>query len=467
MYKHLARIGLALYLAAFAIGAHATFPNVLGTYTGTSSAVDSGCSNPADDGPSSDPLTLVISQQNGSLISGTVGDPDSQFPTSGSVDAAGTIVMSFSGPDAQGGGTTSGVFTGTLSGNTLPITFSGANVGGDGCTFSGSATLTRSGNSTVSAAAPGSTATTPATLLTTVTAFAGLTNARVQDALPGTRARPKKIANGFMLEGDTGRAAGDGLSAIGVWGSYSHSGFDNDFAATAIDGQRDSGMFGADFSPWEDTVLGIAIGYEDNRTDTRFNQGHVDSTGYTISPYFGAVLSETWSIDLSMGYSDIGTDQYRTDPATTARVNSSFDSTRWFWSGNLNGTRYFGNWVLGGTLGWLYARDDQDAYTESNGTAIGKRTVKLGQWHIGGNLAYGWGDFEPFTSLSYERDYSMELLQVFSGPQPANDRDDLLLGAGVRYYNSNGITGSFEWNKRLLRDQVGEDTYTLSVRVDF
>ncbi len=467
MSRIIVSAGLCLGLLVLGLDAHATFPNVLGTYTGISNEVDSGCTNTLDNGPSSDQLTLVISQQNGSLISGTVGDPVNTIPASGTVDAAGLIVMAFSGPDAQTGGTTTGSFSGTLSGNTLPITFAGSNVGGDGCAFSGTATLTRTGGNTVSAAATGSTATTPATLLTTVTAFAGLTNARVQDALPGTRARPKRIANGFMLEGDTGRAAGDGLSAIGVWGSYSHSGFDNDFAATAFDGSRDTGMFGADFSPWEGTVLGIAVGYEDSRTDTRFNQGRVDSSGYTLSPYFGAVLSDTWSVDLSMGYSDINTDQQRRDPATGARISSSFDSTRWFWSGNLNGTRYFGNWVLGGNLGWLFARDDQDPYTESNGSAVSARTVRLGQWHVGGNLAYGWGDFEPYTRLTYERDYSMELLQVASGPQPANDRDDLLLGAGIRYYNDNGITGSFEWNKRLLRDQVGEDTYTLSVRMDF
>ena len=54
-----------------------------------------------------------------------------------------------------------------------------------------------------------------------------------------------------------------------------------------------------------------------------------------------------------------------------------------------------------------------------------------------------------------------------TGPQPTNDRDDILMTVGVRYYDNNGVSGNLEYSKRFDRDDFDEDRVSLTLRVDF
>jgi len=56
---------------------------------------------------------------------------------------------------------------------------------------------------------------------------------------------------------------------------------------------------------------------------------------------------------------------------------------------------------------------------------------------------------------------------VGGGAQPSNDRDDVLLTAGMRYFGKNGISGNLEYSKRFDRDDFDEDRISVTVRVDF
>jgi hypothetical protein len=284
-----------------------------------------------------------------------------------------------------------------------------------------------------------------------------------------TRASITPSANGLAFEGGvSGLNAGDGSLPIGAWVSYSYSDYDNDLSSTAYDGNRHTVLGGIDFAPWESTVIGIAVGYEDSDTDTTFNLGELETDGYTIAPYFGYLFTDTWSVNFSFGYSDLEYDQFRTDPITGGRVTSSPDADRWFGMFNLNGLTTYGNWILGGRVGTLWARSEVDAFVESDGTAVTEARSKLGTWSIGGDAAYSFGEFEPFVSATYEYDYSMTEIAVTTGPQPDNDRDDVLFAAGLRYFGANnGISGNLNWTRRLGRENFDEDIFTASIRVDF
>jgi hypothetical protein len=296
-------------------------------------------------------------------------------------------------------------------------------------------------------------------------------NTRMQGVTGGNVSRAQIIptANGLAFEGGiSGLNAGDGVISYGAWLSYSYSDFDNDLSSTAYDGDRHTVLGGVDFAPWENTVIGVAVGYEDSDIDTAFNLGNQETDGYTIAPYFGALLTDTWSVNFSFGYSSIDYDQFRTDPTTGTRITSSPDGDRWFGMFNLNGMTTYGNWLLGGRVGRLWAKNEIDAFTESNTTAVADFRSKLGTWNIGGDAAYSFGAFEPFVSATYEYDYSMTEIAVATGPQPDNDRDDVLFAAGVRYFGgNNGISGNLDWTRRLGRSNYDEDMFTLSIRVDF
>lgn len=309
--------------------------------------------------------------------------------------------------------------------------------------------------------------TTPLLLNTQVKAITSDLGNRIGDVLKGFGSGPRKTASGFMFQ-ESGLNAGDGMMNYGIWGSYSYSDFDNDFISTAFDGHRHNVLAGIDISPWENTVLGIAFGYETSDIDTRFNRGNQESDGFTIAPYIGYLLTDNWSVDAAVGYSSVDFDQYRTDPATGARITSSPDADRWFGTLNVNGFTSWNNWLFGGRIGILHARNIQESFVESNGAVTNKFTSELGQWNVGGDVAYSFEQFEPFARLVYERDFSMtEITVVGGGPQPSNDRDNFVFGAGIRYFSARGITGNLEWNKRFDRDDFDEDTFSLTVRMDF
>jgi len=453
--------------------ARAVVPDVTGTYVGQVTETDSSCSNPADDGVSALRLTLNITNQVGSSIDGdgTTSDGDQFSFSSGSVTPSGSITIiqfSFSGSNPANGETFGGFASLDLAGSTLSITsVSGSRSipPSDSCSFSITGTLTRAASGAVSATSPSSAATGTAELNLQVLAVTGSIGARVADALRGTLPGARRLNAGFLLESPTGRAAGEGFESLAVWGSLSRSDFEDSFAATAYDGDRLNLLAGVDLSPWENVVVGVALGYESSDVTTTFNSGEQDTDGWTIAPYGGAVLGERWSIDGSIGYSNVSTDQFRTTAGT--RVTSEVDGERFFASFNLSGVYAWEDWVVTPSLGWTLARGFDDGFTESDGTVHSNRVTRLEQWRIGAEAAYAYGDFEPYARATYERDYAFTKVRTAAGAQPANDNDDILFAAGLRYFGSQGLSGSFEWNRRLGRSDFDEDLFSLTVRYEF
>jgi len=282
----------------------------------------------------------------------------------------------------------------------------------------------------------------------------------------------QRTKSGFMMSSPSGMNAGDGTYLYGAWASYSYTDFENDFASTAFDGRRHGGLVGLDVSPWEGLLLGVAVGYEDSDIDTDFNLGNQATDGFTVAPYLGALINDTWSVSAAFGYSSLDTDQFRTLPGTTTRVTSSPDSDRWFGMFNLNGLTTYENWIIGGQIGVLYARNEQDAYFETNTTtgvttAVAEIDTKLAQFNIGADVAYSYGEFEPFARVMYENDISQTEIGVIGGPQPAFDDDDVLLGFGMRYFGANSLTGNLEFSTRLGREDYDEYDISATLRYEW
>ncbi|MCG8324996.1 MAG: autotransporter outer membrane beta-barrel domain-containing protein, partial [Thiotrichales bacterium] len=204
-----------------------------------------------------------------------------------------------------------------------------------------------------------------------------------------------------------------------------------------------------------------------SETDTSFNNGNLESDGYTVSPYFGVLLSDSWSLDASFGFSSIDNDQFRTDPVTGARITSDPDTDRFYFAGNLNGITYIDNWIIGGRIGALFARSKTEDFIESDNTQVGERVTKLGQLRIGGDVAYSYNNWEPYVSALYEYDFQLDEIQLTDGLQPANDSDDVFFSAGLRFYGNTGLTANLEYSKRFLREDFDEDSFTLTIRYDY
>ena len=259
---------------------------------------------------------------------------------------------------------------------------------------------------------------------------------------------------------NTGIAAGDGLSNLSIWSSIDQSNFENNFSRTKYDGKTRSILVGVDYSFTDNIVAGMALGYEKSDIDTDFNFGQMDSTGISFSPYLGITFSETWSADVALGYTNLDHDQYRLQAGT--RIDSNVDSVRWFISSNLNGNWQLDQMLLSLHGGFIHAENTDDAYTESNNIRVRSQKSSITTLNIGGDVAYAIGDFEPFLSVTYNRDTTDTVTTLSTGSQPSDDRDDFMVGLGTRFFHNSGLSLNAELSKRLGRKNTKETNFTLS-----
>ena len=272
----------------------------------------------------------------------------------------------------------------------------------------------------------------------------------------------------------TGQAAGDGFNyPWGIWGSYTHSRFDDDFTGTAFDSDADTWLFGADFAITENVILGASIGYDTTDVSTLFNAGQQAVDTFTVAPYMGVYLSDYLdvesdvSMNVAIGYSMVDIDS-SAPGAGAARVTSSTDSDRFFYTVNVNAGRQIGDFYGSLTSGIVYSRSDTDGFVDSTGVTFAETDSKFGRFTIGGDVSYLIGGFEPFASAAYRYDFSSEDIVLPAGSvQPDNDKDDFDVGLGVRYYGDGALSGSVTYTRTFGRSNVDQDSINLLLRADF
>ena len=474
MTRQLITIVASIFFLVSNLSYAATYNNISGTYSGTISITDLDSFSPPntcpDKGNFTGSLTLnLVGDDHGNITSGSgqfinnsTGITDPFTVLSGFNDnTAFSIIIDVSGDS----GTLGGSFSSTA------ITNVGGFVDGDPCdTTINSGTLTRTdGGTTVASENTPSSTITDALLFntliqSTVTGISSHISAALSSFISSFS--PRFGQNRFQLDGSLGVNAGDGVTIpYGIWGNYSFTDFENDLSSTAIDGSSHSFLGGIDFRVWDTAIIGVALGFDNSDIDTGFNDGNQNTDTITIAPYFGAMLDDILSVDFSIGYSNASYDQFRT--AGTTRVTSSPTADRWFGSFNLNAIKFIDNWILSGRVGSVYASSVIKGYTESNGITVAKNRSKVSSVSIAGETAYSMKEWEPFLNIAYQYDYQLQEVVAASGPQPTNDKDDILLTTGVRYFEKSGISGNLEYSKRLGRDNFDEDRVSLTLRIDY
>ena len=201
-----------------------------------------------------------------------------------------------------------------------------------------------------------------------------------------------------------------------------------------------------------------------------------DVDGVSAGPYLAYLFNDTFSADFSLGFTYLKTEQDRIDPADASTLTADFSAERAFLAMNFNAVHYLGDVLLGARVGYLYAREDQQGYTEVGGPSIRTvldRRLTLGQAYIGSDIAYGIGHFEPYAHGVYRYDISVNdgasaggLPGAFGNPQP-QDRDEVQWGLGLRYFGPGGFTGQLEWVTTVGRELFDEDSITFLLRMDF
>jgi len=257
-------------------------------------------------------------------------------------------------------------------------------------------------------------------------------------------------------------AGGGGSDSL--WISSAYNGLENEFSRTRFIGDTFNAIAGFDITRSDRYVAGIAINGEARNFSTLFNAGNEKTRGANISPYFAYLLSDAWSVDMSLGHGEFKTRQSRS-LLVPAPVDSEFSSTRDFASANLTNVLTLGNWKLTDSLGAVGTKLKQDAYMESDGTPVGATRKTVHQWSLSGEAAYGRGDTETYFGLAYEKVRNPLKIEFATGEQPANDPDSVLVTAGWRYFGKR-LTANFAFSSRQAQDQAREYGLSMMLRVD-
>lgn len=268
-----------------------------------------------------------------------------------------------------------------------------------------------------------------------------------------------------FLEGQQGMAAGGGEGKVGVWINSGWSDIENDLSSTAMDGDVFSVFGGADYMISDRFYLGVSAGWETADIDTTFNAGSIESDGFTVAPYALFVINNWLTFDASAGYSWL---EYDTTRTAGALVTGNFDADRWFASANLTGYYSINNWNMSGTVGYLYTEEEQDSFTESDGTLNRGQTIELGQINVGGTVGYSLGMMEPYVTATYQIDTTRtDTVVGVNQAQPANDETGFILGGGVRFSLSDRVSGSLEATTEEGREDVSNTTVNGTIRIRF
>lgn len=265
-----------------------------------------------------------------------------------------------------------------------------------------------------------------------------------------------------------GAEDGAGGGTDSLWISSAYNGLENEFSRTRFIGDSFNAIAGFDITRSDRYVVGIAVNGEARNYSTLFNAGNEKTRGANVSPYLAYLLSDAWSVDVALGHGGFKTRQSRslaTGPLTIVPVDSEFDSTRDFASVNLTNVLALGNWKLTDSLGAMGTKLKQDAYVESDGTAVGATSKTLHQWSLAGEAAYGRGDTEAYFGLAYEKIRNPLRIEFATGAQPANDPDSVLVTAGWRYFGKR-LTANFVFSSRQAQEQAKEYGLSMLLRFD-
>lgn len=286
------------------------------------------------------------------------------------------------------------------------------------------------------------------------------------------------LGNAPFVELGTGRgAANAGGGKFGVWLGGQWSFIDDDNASTGGDGYTASGMMGVDYRINDYVVAGFAFGYERTDLDTDFNRGDITGEGFTVAPYFVFNLGRIFSIDATGGYTWLDYDVSRSTLTTGNAGSSNFssnkstgsiDAHRWFGAANLNADVNLRNWLLGATIGGLFATESHDGFTESAGTRRAAVSSDLGRASITAKMGYAFKYVTPYVKGSYEYDFTRDEVKVQGGDvQAANDTDRFVVGGGFDVRVGGMFAAGVEGTTHLSDEDFNNYTVRVKLQLNF
>lgn len=140
---------------------------------------------------------------------------------------------------------------------------------------------------------------------------------------------------------------------------------------------------GADYRYSKDILIGVLGQLDYTEEKSRALGSEAKGKGWMLGPYLVTRLTDNLILDVQASY---GESDNKINPLGT--YWDDFDTERWQLSGNLTGSFDRGKWHISPSIGLVYFKETQKAYTDTNGFRIGKQTFELGSLNFGPTFSY-------------------------------------------------------------------------------
>ena len=257
-----------------------------------------------------------------------------------------------------------------------------------------------------------------------------------------------------------GLSGGDANQQKGVWLEATGINLsDSGIRSFSADGNLYMAGFDYQFGEQDNMLVGVSLSYAEMDAKTTYNNGDLDSDEIMLTTYFGLLYDDYLVIDAQLGYGDLDYKQNRNNNAIT----SSFDANKYFFSINAGLFKRFDQLNLITNLGYLYARENQDSYTESSGDYLSSQTLNFGQVKVGGEVNYMINDnFELISKLDYL--YDTKFAQIAGTNDDPSAFDG---GIGINFYGGDAFSAGFYVSKIFERKKEDEDSYSFNLNYSF
>lgn len=269
--------------------------------------------------------------------------------------------------------------------------------------------------------------------------------------------------NGQSFQGVVG---GDTGLQYGVWGNFSYAWLENEGSASqlgidAYDGNLINGIIGGDVLINDMFMVGLALSIEDLDLDTPQTLGTLEQRGYGVTPYFGArFLDGTVVVDGLFGYTSLDTEE----TLLSGSFKGEFGGSRYIAAGNVTYNYLVQNFVLSPSVGINFAYEAGDSYVDNVGVQRDVREAYIGDVKAGARAAYGWNQFEFYTSHYYVWD----AVPLFSATVHTGlDRDEVASTFGANWFATDQLTATVEFNNTFDRENITDRSIVGAVRYSF
>ncbi|MBF0293990.1 MAG: autotransporter outer membrane beta-barrel domain-containing protein [Magnetococcales bacterium] len=322
---------------------------------------------------------------------------------------------------------------------------------------------------------------------TTSQVVATVVSSRISAALSqassaGKGMRPKGPGSvpGTPLPGGEGRQDSSGLTmpitglssgelksnSKGLWGTVGNTWIRGTSAFLPYTGQLKLMLLGGDMKVLKSSLVGVTVGIEDNILNTNYNNGGIDTTGVSITPYFGTSFLDgglVWNVSASYGASKSNTD--RLTPGTMTRVTGSYHARRVMLDTNLDGYLPLSSaTTLNLGVGVLGSWDHRGKYTESDNTTPLKNDTGLGEAKVSATLHHTYKSFSGFVGASYLYDFFMDQDIISNNKE---DRDEISAKIGFDYAVKDNHTLTLDLNNSFGRENTKITGVMANYRIDF